>query len=79
MREGEVDFLVEAEGNVIPLEIKSGKTSEMRCYNHAALNNLLKLYDYDEAFLFGEGNVKKDGEKMTEFPIYMIDFVYSEK
>ncbi len=78
-KHGEVDFLVEVEGNVIPLEIKSGKTSDMRHYNHAALNNLLKLYDYDEAFLFGEGNVKKDGEKVTEFPIYMIDFVYSEK
>lgn len=77
-KHGEVDFLIEVNGGVIPVEIKSGKSREMRSYNHAALNNLLKLYDYNEAFLFGEGNVKKENEKVTEFPIYMIGFIRSE-
>ena len=78
-KHGEVDFLIEVKGNALPIEIKSGKSNEMRCYNHTALNNLLKLYDYDEAFLFGEGNVIKENEKVTEFPIYMIDFVCSDE
>lgn len=51
----------------------------MRYYNRTTLNNLLKLYDYEDAFLFGEGNVKKENEKVTEFPIYMIDFVRDEE
>lgn len=78
-KHGEVDFLVEVNGNALPIEIKSGKSSEMRHYDRTALNNLLKLYDYEEAFLFGEGNVKKENEKVTEFPIYMIDFVRGDE
>ncbi len=78
-KHGEIDFLVEVNGNALPIEIKSGKSSEMRYYNRTTLNNLLKLYDYEEAFLFGEGNVKKENEKVTEFPIYMIDFVRDEE
>ena len=78
-KHGEIDFLVEVNGNALPIEIKSGKSSEIRYYNRTTLNNLLKLYVYEEAFLFGEGNVKKENEKVTEFPIYMIDFVRDEE
>ena len=36
-KQGEVDFLIEYKGNVLPLEVKSGKDYKV----HSALNNLL--------------------------------------
>lgn len=42
-RLGELDFLVEYEGKVLPIEIKSGKDYE----RHAALNNCMKNPRYD--------------------------------
>lgn len=77
-KHGEVDFLIETKNGVLPIEIKSGKSVETSYYNHTVLNNLMNLYEYDEAFLFGEGNVKKGAGKITEFPIYMIDFLHDE-
>lgn len=77
-KHGEVDFLVEYEGEPCPIEIKSGKPNEMNCYNHAALNNLLKLYDIKEAFVFGETNLKKESDKITQLPLYMVSFLSGE-
>lgn len=77
-KHGEVDFLLEYKGDVLPLEIKSGKTNEMNVYNHTALNNLLKIYGHKRAFVFGEGNVKKENDKVIQLPIYMIDFLRDE-
>lgn len=42
-RLGELDFLVEYEGKVLPIEIKLGKDYE----RHAALNNCMKNPRYD--------------------------------
>ena len=54
---GEVDFLVESEGKIIPLEIKSGKNYS----RHNAINNLLKIkeFDIDKGYVFCNSNVKK--------------------
>ncbi|MCR4773679.1 MAG: ATP-binding protein [Prevotella sp.] len=71
-KKGEVDFLVEYKGRVLPIEVKSGKN-----YNaHAALDNMMKTsnYNLDEAYVFCISNVKTSGE-YTYFPIYMIDFL----
>lgn len=69
---GEVDFLIEYEGEVLPLEVKSGKNY----VNHKALDNLLseKQYKIKEAYVLCDGNVEMKGN-IIYFPIYMIDFL----
>ena len=69
---GEVDFLVEHQGKVLPLEIKSGKDYK----RHSALNKLLSMDDYGiaEAYVFCNANYSKNGT-CHYFPIYMIDFL----
>ncbi len=77
-KHGEVDFLLEYQGEPCPIEIKSGKPDLMNIYNHVALNNLIKLYDIKQAFLFGETNVIKENDKITVFPLYMVSFLNGE-
>ena len=69
---GELDFLIEEDGNVIPLEIKSGKDY----YRHAAMNNVLESEEYSiqKGYVFCNGNIEEDG-KITYFPIYMLMFL----
>jgi len=74
-RHGEIDFLVEWNGAVLPIEIKSGKPNQMNVYNHRVLSNVMKLYEIKEAFLFGECNVRKESERVWNFPIYMVSFL----
>ena len=42
-KHGEVDFIIEYNNEVLPIEIKSGKPNEMNIYNHMELNNILKI------------------------------------
>lgn len=71
-RLGEVDFLVETDGAVLPIEIKSGKDYE----RHSALNNLLTLkqMEIDEALVFCNENLYRK-EKIVYLPIYMLEFL----
>lgn len=75
-KQGELDFLIEYNGNVLPIEIKSGKDYT----KHAALNNVLEnnAYDIPEAFVFHNGNVNIS-DKAVYYPIYMLMFVQKEK
>ena len=74
-KHGEVDFIIEYNNEVLPIEIKSGKSNDMNIYNHTALNNLLKIYDIKEAYVFSETNFVKENDKIYQFPIYMISFL----
>lgn len=69
---GEVDFLVEYRGSVLPVEIKSGKDYE----RHRALNNLLEseAYDIPLGMVFCNENVTFDGS-VAMFPVYMLEFL----
>ena len=71
-KQGELDFVIELNGKVTPLEIKSGKDYK----RHSALNNVLSNDDYDisEAYIFSEGNVELN-RKRIYMPIYMIMFL----
>ncbi|MCI2069039.1 MAG: ATP-binding protein [Bacilli bacterium] len=71
-KNGEVDFLVEWQGDVLPIEVKSGKDFE----KHSALDNLLsnKGYSIPTAFIFNNGNVKMKENKIY-LPIYMADLI----
>src|SRR5574344_32971 len=71
-QKGEVDFLVEYKGHVLPIEVKSGGNFK----SHAALDNMMDTSNYalGEAYIFCPSNVEKDDD-YTYFPIYMIDFL----
>ena len=69
---GELDFVIETGGKVIPIEIKSGKDY----YRHNAMDNVLNRAEFGigEGFVFGKGNVERAG-RLTYFPIYMLMFL----
>ena len=71
-KQGEVDFLIEYKGNVLPIEVKSGKDYKI----HSALNNLLtnENYDISQAVILCNGNVERNGKKLY-LPIYMTMFL----
>jgi hypothetical protein len=69
---GELDFVIEYNGEVLPLEIKSGKDYE----KHSALTNVMgiKNYGIKQAFVFNDYNVSiKDN--IVYYPIYMLMFL----
>ena len=70
-RFGELDFLIENKGEVIPIEIKSGKNYQ----KHSALSNVLdsKEYNISKAFILSNENICTNGKKIY-LPIYMIIF-----
>ncbi len=65
---GEMDFLVEMNGKVVPIEVKSGKAYK----SHKALDNFMSVPDYhiDKAYVLSAANVEKEGA-VTYLPIYM--------
>lgn len=73
---GELDFVVELDGEVLPLEIKSGKDYK----RHSALNNVLSTENYNikKALVFSQGNVEVK-DKRIYLPIYMIMFLKNKK
>lgn len=65
---GELDFLIEMGGKVVPIEVKSGKGYK----SHKALDNYMEVPDYhlERAYVFSTFNVEKKGE-VINLPIYM--------
>lgn len=65
---GELDFLIEMGGKVVPVEVKSGKAYK----SHKALTNYMEVPNYhlERAFVFSTYNVEKNGE-VIYLPIYM--------
>lgn len=70
---GEVDFLIERGGEVIPLEIKSGKAFKI----HSGIDNIIKIRNYNikEGYVFSNDREIKKEESLVYFPIYMIAFL----
>ena len=71
-KQGELDFVVEHAGHVLPLEIKSGKDYT----RHNALSGVManSAYHIPAAFVFHGGNVSVK-EKITYYPVYMLMFL----
>ena len=69
---GELDFLIEMDGKIVPIEVKSGKAYR----THKALDHFMNVSDYhiEKAYVFSIGNVEKDGN-VTYLPIYMCYLV----
>ena len=72
---GEVDFVVEHNGEVFPIEVKSGKDYA----RHRALNNILDCGEYnipESVVLCNDNYTQKD--KVTYAPIYMVMFIHKD-
>lgn len=71
-RQGELDFLLEQNSEIIPVEVKLGKDYT----RHVALNNILsnKEYDIKKAYVLCNSNIKQVG-KVVYLPIYMTMFI----
>lgn len=72
---GELDFVIEYKGKILPIEVKSGKSYQ----RHSALNNVMDISNYsiEEGFIFSNHNVEVKG-KLIYYPIYMIMFLENE-
>lgn len=75
-RLGELDFVVEYNGNVLPIEVKSGKDYQ----RHNALTNVIGIKDYDikSALVLCNDNISQK-DNVTYMPIYMIMFLKKDK
>lgn len=75
-KQGELDFVIERNGNVLPIEIKSGKDYK----RHNALKNILGTANYSiqQAVVFCNDNLSVK-EKVLYCPIYMLMFLNNEK
>lgn len=71
-KQGELDFIIEYHGEILPIEVKSGKGYTV----HSALNNVLSNEDYGikQAFVFANCNVTIN-EKIVYYPIYFCMFL----
>lgn len=71
-RQGELDFVVEDRGNVLPIEIKSGKDYK----RHNALSNVMATPEYNipQGVVFSNGNLEVVG-RITYCPVYMLMFL----
>lgn len=69
---GEVDFVIEKDNAVLPIEVKSGKDYQ----SHKALDNVISIKEYhlEDAYVFGKCNVSVK-EKVTYYPIYMMMYI----
>lgn len=71
-KRGELDFVIELAGKVLPIEVKSGKDYEI----HRALTNIMDCSEYEipESIIFNNDNINVRG-KYIYAPIYMVMFI----
>ena len=72
---GELDFVIEYKGRVLPIEVKSGKDYQ----RHSALSNVMDISNYsiEEAFVLTNFNVEVQGN-IIYYPVYMLMFITDE-
>ena len=75
-KQGEVDFLLEQDSEIIPLEVKSGKDYQ----RHVALNNLLTNVEYGirRSIVLSNENISVK-ENVLYAPVYMTMFLHHHK
>lgn len=71
-KQGELDFIIEQNGSVVPIEVKSGKDYE----RHNALKNIMENVNYNisQAYVLCNDNVSVKG-RVLYVPIYMTMFI----
>lgn len=73
---GELDVLVEMDGKVVPIEVKSGKAYKA----HKSLDNFMKISDYhiEKAYVLSVANMEQEGSVLY-LPIYMCYLLKERK
>ena len=71
-RIGELDFVIEKDLEVVPIEVKSGKDY----YVHSAITKVVENREYsiNTAYILANCNVSQEG-KMCYLPIYMATYI----
>lgn len=74
-KQGELDFLIEYNGSILPIEVKSGKTYT----RHHALDNVMKNehYNINAGIVLCNENLHLDGD-ILYCPIYLTGFLKKE-
>ena len=74
-KKGELDFVIEYKGNVLPIEVKSGKSYT----RHNALDNVLATprYHIEQAVVFCNENIHEKN-KIVYMPVYMAGMMKKE-
>lgn len=75
-KRGEIDFLIELNNKVIPIEVKSGKDYK----RHSALSNMMAnpFFNYEKAYVLTNQNISKK-DNIIYIPVYMCMFIRKEK
>lgn len=73
---GELDVLVEMDGKVVPIEVKSGKAYKA----HKSLDNFMIISDYhiEKAYVLSVANMEQEGS-VVYLPIYMCYLLKERK
>ena len=74
-KQGELDFVIEYKGNVLPIEVKSGKSYT----RHNALDNVMSTprYHIEQAIVFCTENIHEKN-KIVYMPVYMAGMLKKE-
>ena len=74
-KQGELDFVIEYKGDVLPIEVKSGKSYT----RHNALDNVLATprYHIEQAVVFCNENIHEKN-KIVYMPVYMAGMMKKE-
>ena len=74
-KHGELDFVIEEDNEVVPIEVKSGKDY----YVHSAISKAADNpeYEINKAYVFTNYDVKTEG-KMIYLPVYMSMFIQDD-
>ena len=71
-KQGELDFVIEYQGNVLPIEVKSGKDYTRHHALSAVLSN--EHYAISQAIVFCNENISVDNN-VFYCPIYLVGFL----
>lgn len=74
-KQGELDFVIEYKGNVLPIEVKSGKSYT----RHNALDNVMSTprYHIEQTIVFCNENIHEKN-KIVYMPVYMAGMLKKE-
>lgn len=73
---GKVDFLIEKDGRVLPIEVKSGRDAEF----HKALDNIMAVDEFaiEKSVVVSKENIKREG-KILYIPVYMLGLMKNKE
>jgi hypothetical protein len=73
---GEIDFIIEEDFSVVPIEVKSGKDY----YVHSAITKVTenREYEIEKAYVLSNYDISND-DKMNYLPVYMSMFLKDEE